>query len=199
MVIEQHYPVNSKTILTAMKEEYDNLNNDLQFAVTSKNPVDRRIPFCGMFLSIIKVLDKQGVGYENIRATCLEVAHRYVTPKNNLHRKLKLLQGRLVKSWLARLLIHQLKKRVKNKAHPDGFAVNIITRPEETYGLGYGFDIMECGICKLFSKHQSGHYTNILCEVDYLTSNLAGLELIRNGTIANGATKCDFRFKRKKS
>jgi len=29
-----------------------------------------------------------------------------------------------------------------------------------------------------------------------LTSNMAGLILIRTGTIANGAEKCDFRYKR---
>jgi hypothetical protein len=86
---------------------------------------------------------------------------------------------------------------VKNKAHPDGFAVDIITDPKETFGLGYGFDIIECGICKLFTKHRAGNYTKILCEVDHLTSSLAGLDLIRTGTIANGATKCDFRFKQK--
>ncbi len=36
---------------------------------------------------------------------------------------------------------------------------------------------------------------SILCEVDKLTSSLAGLEMVRSGTIANGAAKCDFRWK----
>ena len=81
----------------------------------------------------------------------------------------------------------------KNK---DGFIANIITDKEETFGLGYGIDILECGICKLFNKHNFGKYAAILCEVDKLTSGIAGLTLIRSGTIANGAEKCDFRFKR---
>ena len=55
---------------------------------------------------------------------------------------------------------------------------------------------IECGICKLFQKHNAGKYASILCEVDKVTSNLAGLELIRNSTIAYGAEKCDFRFKK---
>ncbi|MDB5014511.1 MAG: hypothetical protein JWQ25_2713, partial [Daejeonella sp.] len=52
------------------------------------------------------------------------------------------------------------------------------------------------GICKLFNKHNYQKYSAILCEVDEITSALAGLELIRKGTIARGATKCDFRFKK---
>lgn len=182
-----------------MQVEFDTLANDMMFALNSKNPMDRRIPVCGMFLAFIKSLDNQSESYEKIRSVCLEVAMVFVTPKNALQKKLKSLQGRLVKSWLFRLIIPQFKKRVKDRAHPEGFAVNIITNLEETFGLGYGIDIMECGICKLFNKHRSGQYAKILCEVDHLTSSLAGLDLIRTGTIANGASKCDFRFKQKAS
>ena len=39
---------------------------------------------------------------------------------------------------------------------------------------------------------------SILCEVDEITSALAGLKLVRTGTIANGAKKCDFRFIKKR-
>lgn len=88
-------------------------------------------------------------------------------------------------------------QKISRKWHEDGFRAELITDKEETYGLGYGIDILECGICKLFSKHHAQAYTPILCEVDKITSNLAGLELIRKGTIANGADKCDFRFKKK--
>ncbi|MFI5156145.1 MAG: L-2-amino-thiazoline-4-carboxylic acid hydrolase [Chitinophagales bacterium] len=42
----------------------------------------------------------------------------------------------------------------------------------------------------------SKKYASILCEVDKVTSGLAGLDLIRTGTIALGAKKCDFRFKK---
>ncbi|HEY1053826.1 MAG TPA: L-2-amino-thiazoline-4-carboxylic acid hydrolase, partial [Emticicia sp.] len=78
---------------------------------------------------------------------------------------------------------------------PDGFVAHIITNKKETNGLGYGVDIIECGICKLFKKHNYQKYVSILCEVDKYTTNLAGLSMIRTDTIANGAGKCDFRYK----
>ena len=86
--------------------------------------------------------------------------------------------------------------KVVTKGNEAGFRAGIITDKKETYNFGYGFDIYECGICKLFQKHNAGKYASILCEVDKVTSNLAGLELIRNSTIAYGAEKCDFRFKK---
>ena len=55
-------------------------------------------------------------------------------------------------------------------AHPDGFSADIITDKSVTFGLGYGVDITECGICKLFEKHHYKQYRNILCDVDYITT-----------------------------
>lgn len=76
--------------------------------------------------------------------------------------------------------------------------VKIITDKKETFGLGYGVDILEYGVCKLFKKHKYEKYSSILCEVDEITSHLAGLKLIRTGTIALGAKTCDFRFIKEK-
>jgi hypothetical protein len=39
-----------------------------------------------------------------------------------------------------------------------GFIATIITDKKETLGLGYGVDILECGICKLFNKHNYQKY-----------------------------------------
>ena len=86
---------------------------------------------------------------------------------------------------------------MSKNSNPDGFIANIIPDKQETLGLGYGVDILECGICKLFKKHNYQSYAAILCEVDALTSDLAGLKLVRKGTIALGAPKCDFRWTKK--
>jgi len=102
----------------------------------------------------------------------------------------------MTNTWLAGIIINAFNKRINHNPNPEGFVANIITDKAETYGLGYGFDILECGICKLFEKHNYNEYASILCEVDEITSGFAGLKLIRTGTIANGAKKCDFRFKK---
>ena len=82
------------------------------------------------------------------------------------------------------------------KAHPGGFRAAILSNKAETLGFGYGINMLGCGICKLFSKHGYERFSPVLCEVDYLTSDLAGLKLVRTGTIANGAAMCDFRFEK---
>jgi hypothetical protein len=122
------------------------------------------------------------------------VVTEFVRPKNKMQLYIKKLIPRLINTWLAQRLLKILNQKISKNQNPEDFIANIITDKEETFGLGYGIDILECGICKLFQKHNYYRYSSILCEVDEITSALAGLKLVRTGTIANGAKKCDFRF-----
>jgi len=195
--INRHFPGTAAKWIAEVEERFAVLSEDTKFAATSSNPIDRRLDFCAYFLALIKVLESKGLSYEQIKAICLEITIDYVSPKNRVQKWLKQLPPKLVGWKITGGLINIFNKKVSVKGNPDGFRAVILTDKSETYGLGYGVDILECGICKLFQKHDAGKYAPILCEVDKVTSALAGLELIRHGTIANGADKCDFRFRKK--
>jgi L-2-amino-thiazoline-4-carboxylic acid hydrolase len=195
--IRKNYPDKVEAWIAETDHHYEYISIDIQFAATSKNPIDKRLDFCAYFLAFIKTLDSQGEKFEAIRKICLEVVMEYVRPKNKFQQLVKRLPAKFIDSWLATFFLKEFHKRVSGKNEP-GFVANIITDKKETYGLGYGIDILECGICKLFHKHHAHQYVSILCEVDEVTSGLAGLTLIRTGTIANGANKCDFRWKKEK-
>lgn len=195
-VVEQLYPNQSSLLLNNINDRYKLIAVDTNFSKTSGNPIDKRLDFCAYFLALIKVLDERGENFETIRKVCLSVITEYVRPKNNFQQLLKKLPPILINVWPASLLLKVFNKKVSHNDNPNGFIANIITDKAETYGFGYGVDILECGICKLFKKHHYEKYSSILCEVDEITSGLAGLKLIRTGTIANGAKKCDFRFMR---
>ena len=197
IVIKQRYPETGDSILLETDSKYLLISKDTGFSKVSSNPIDKRLDFTAYFLALIQVLEGKGVDYESIKIICLEITYNYVSPKNEFQRWLKRLPLKLLNSGFASPLIKIMDRKISKRGHPDGFVAKIITDKSETYGLGYGFDILECGICKLFKKYNNEKYSSILCEVDRFTSSLAGLDLIRNGTIANGAEKCDFRFKRK--
>ncbi|HEY3405534.1 MAG TPA: L-2-amino-thiazoline-4-carboxylic acid hydrolase [Ohtaekwangia sp.] len=194
-ILKVHRREKASQLLAELETEFYSIQPDLVFVQNSPNAMDKRIVVSAMFLAFIKVLDRHQEKPVTIRALCLEVAYVYVRPKSFLHGKLKSLTGKLINTVAGKFLIRWVKKKTQ-ASHPDGFAVKIITDPQETFGLGYGVDILECGICKLFHKHRHDHYANILCEVDHVTTRLAGLTLFRNGTIANGAAKCDFRYRK---
>jgi hypothetical protein len=194
--VKDTYSNRSDFLLIELSRNFRSISNDTTFALTSSNPIDRRLDFCAYLLALIKTLDEQGESFETIRQICLKIVIEYVRPKNKIQLLLKQLPAKLANTWLATIFLNAFDKKVSKKAHPDGFRAKIITDKKETFGLGYGFDILECGICKLFKKHNYEKYSSILCEVDEITSHLAGLKLVRTGTIALGAKKCDFRFKK---
>jgi hypothetical protein len=196
-VIQRHFPQQAIRLLLEIEAAFKRLQPEVRFVRTSKNPVERRLEIAAYFPATIEVLHQAGESFENIRTALLEIANDYVRPKNYFHGLLKRLPPKLIETRIGVVLIQQLAKRAKNQAHPDGFVVQILTDKKETLGFGYGIDILECGICKLFQRHSMQKFAPLLCEIDHITSSLAGLTLKRTGTIALGASKCDFRFVKK--
>jgi hypothetical protein len=194
--IKKNFPGRSDSIIDKVEGHYKIISLNTSFAATSDNPIDKRLDFCAYFLALIKTLDEQGETFETTRKICMQIVIEYVRPKNKLQQLLKRIPVKLTNTWLADILLKEFQKRVSKNSNPDGFIANIITDKKETFELGYGVDILECGICKLFKKHNYQKYSSILCEVDAVTADLAGLKLIRSGTIALGAKKCDFRWKK---
>lgn len=175
----------------AVEARYARIAPDVEFARTSANPMDRRLEFCAWFLATIQMMEARGEPFAVIREVCLAVTVAYVRPKNALRRWLKRLPGVLLRLPVAGLFTGWMRRKAGRKGHADGFLVQIVTDP----AVALGFDIVECGIVKLFRKHGAERYVPILCEVDELTAEMAGLELTRVGTIALGAERCDFRFR----
>lgn len=194
--IKENYPNEFDNLIEITDNNYKFISADSAFAKTSRNPIDKRLDFCSYFLALINTLDEMGEEFETIRKICLQITTEYVKPKSKAQEFFKRNLPIVVNTWLGQILIRAFHRRVSVNANEAGFIANIVTDKRETYGLGYGIDIIECGICKLFKKHNYSKYASILCEVDEITSKQAGLRLIRTGTIANGAKKCDFRFKR---
>lgn len=191
------YPESNNSILIEIDKCYSQISLDTKFSKKSTNPLDKRLDLMAYFLALIQTLKNYQIEFEEIKEICIEIATEYVKPKNRLDKWLKELPPKLTNTLLANMLLKLMNKKVSIKGHENGFLARVITEKKETFGFGYGIDILECGICKLFKKHNAEKYTPILCEVDKITSSLAGLELIRSGTIADGKSKCDFRFKKK--
>jgi hypothetical protein len=194
--IRKNFPDNFAQVISRTEDHYQEISKDTSFAAISKNPLDRRLDFSSYFLAFIMTLDAIGESFEDIRNVCLEIVTSYVQPRNKLQAFFKRQLPKLLGTWVGQRLVLSLNKKVSQNKNPEGFVAAIITDKQKTFGLGYGVDILECGICKIFNKHNFGKYASILCEVDEITSSLAGLKLIRTGTIATGAKKCDFRYQR---
>ncbi len=60
----------------------------------------------------------------------------------------------------------------------------------------WGMNVKSCAICSAYSKHDAMDLVPYMCATDDVVSDRENQGLRRTGTIAVGASHCDFRFKR---
>ena len=59
----------------------------------------------------------------------------------------------------------------------------------------YGVDYTECAICKFYHAEDADELVPYVCLLDYPVSKALGTGMARTTTLADGAERCDFRFK----
>lgn len=79
------------------------------------------------------------------------------------------------------------------RKYENDWVVDILPGNDE-YDLGY--DYHECGICKLCQDEGCPELAAYLCRMDYVLADIMHMELVRTGTLAEGASYCDFRYSR---
>lgn len=62
--------------------------------------------------------------------------------------------------------------------------------------LDWAMNVTSCAVCHAYARHDAMELVPYLCASDDVESDAGGLGLRRTGTIALGAHRCDFRYKR---
>jgi hypothetical protein len=87
-----------------------------------------------------------------------------------------------------------LRTMERAREDPGGF---VMTRVDS--GDLLSFDVTYCPISKFFAEHDAVEVGPLVCKIDdMLADTLPGISLRRTGTIANGAARCDFRYRRER-
>jgi hypothetical protein len=82
----------------------------------------------------------------------------------------------------------------QQRKYPGDFVVSFIAGDGDNFD--YGLDITECGICKLYRAQGAEKLARYMCLSDFVVSKAFNRGLVRYRTLAEGAEKCDFRYKK---
>ena len=77
------------------------------------------------------------------------------------------------------------------RKYENNWVVDILPGNDE-YDRGY--DYHACGISKLCQDEGCPELAAYLCRMDYVLADIMNMNLVRTGTIAVGASCCDFRY-----
>jgi hypothetical protein len=178
------------TLLADTRQELGNLIPQLPF-IGRKQPFAEFLVFTGMLLAIFRTCKIHGKTVEQTGELVYKIGRaimksspsfllRLFMPLNFSPTSLNRLQQRAIRSHL--------------REYPDGYVFDFIEGDGLTFD--YGVDYLECASCKFLTKQGALELAPFLCTVDILYSEALGWGLMRTKTLAEGAEKCDFRFKK---
>ena len=82
----------------------------------------------------------------------------------------------------------------QERRYPDDWVLHFVEGDGDEFD--WGMDYTECGIVKFLHAQGADDLAPYLCLADFPVSDAFGLGLERTTTLAEGAERCDFRFKR---
>jgi hypothetical protein len=177
-------------ILHDARQEYEALIPELPYW-GKKNMMTGFLIGSSHSLAIYRVLKKHGKSVAEIGKIIYEIVEARF---NKFPNPLLWLYGRRKygKSYRERLKIQAIISQ--KKQYPGDYVFTYIVGDGKEFD--YGYDITECGVCKFLHAQHADELAPFLCLVDFPLSKAFGRGLVRNMTIAEGAEKCDFRYKK---
>jgi hypothetical protein len=106
---------------------------------------------------------------------------------------LRRLLGKLYMSRLWRARTERKALASQTGVYPGNFVFEVV--PGDRPGIEWGINYKECGVVKFFHAQAADEFTPYMCFIDFMMFPAMGITLEREGTIAQGCTHCDFRFR----
>jgi hypothetical protein len=177
-------------IIAELQAEFRAMLPRLPYIGGQQNPLTTNLVACSWFLALYRVLQPRGLSDDGIGDLVYRVAEEWVT---SAPRWLGRVQSWIIKTPLLRLIFKRISRQSQQMKYPGDFVVHFVPGDGRTFD--FGLDFTGCAIHKFFQAEGAGHFAKYMCRIDYLTTSYKGIELTRTGTIANGAEKCDFRYR----
>jgi hypothetical protein len=92
------------------------------------------------------------------------------------------------------VLRHVVVAIAERSREPGGFVMRRVERDPDVL---LALDVERCPLAELFARHGAPEVGPLICKLDdVMVEMFDGVELRRTGTIAAGAERCDFRYRR---
>ncbi len=187
------YFTESKIDALAVESEkaYRRLFLELPYIGGKKNSETINLIMGAIVLAMIKPLEREKLTRHQIGKIIYDTFVGYFDSRPAIIRRII---GALASS---RFFINRMKAQIEKNAqtnYDDNFVIKNVEPDSADFDFGY--DYTQCALHTLFEKNGAAEYLRYMCLGDYALFRSLGIGFVRTQTIANGAPRCDFRFKR---
>ena len=180
----------SAVLIMEIKEAYEALRPEIPYIGGKGNMFTEWLNYGAYYLAMYRVLSARGHNVDDVGKLIFETYEVMADyPKWFLRIVGHFKYGKKYEEKLRQAAVVSQKRK-----YPGDFVSSFIEGDGENFD--YGLDITECGICKLYAAQGAERLSRYMCLSDYVVSKAFNRGLVRYKTIAEGAKKCDFRFKK---
>ncbi|MFN7943976.1 MAG: L-2-amino-thiazoline-4-carboxylic acid hydrolase [Blastocatellia bacterium] len=175
-----------QTVVDEAAAIFDAMLPEMAYVDKPAHPLASALFVCNVNLSLYLALKRRGTDVHDFsRALLNGVARAPIPPLPEESEDA--LQARLAQ-------FIQAAEASQTKAEPgeDVFEIVEVTNAD----FDWGYNVRSCALCQSAAKHDAMEVVPYMCAVDDVMSDKNNQGLRRTGSLATGATHCDFRFKR---
>ncbi len=177
-------------IILEARREYEKLIPQLPY-IGGQKTLTQFLIYTALWLAVYRTMQAHGLSLQQTGELVYEICRGF------LQAYPAFLTRMLGGMNFSRIYLRRLKKRAAEshqRKYPEGYVFDYVQGDGKTFD--YGVDYLECASCKFLAKQGAAELAPYLCPVDILYSEALGWGLTRTRTLAEGADRCDFRFKR---
>jgi hypothetical protein len=167
---------NADSAIAGGRERFSAMRSELPYVDRPDHTMASSVFACAVMLSVFEELRDQGVDAHVFGSAILDLPA--VAPGEEDEE--------------ARGMAAADAEASQSHAAPNEFVFELLGADDSS---DRGMNIRSCAICHLFAKHDAMELVPYMCAFDDVTSDAGDQGLRRTGTIALGASHCDFRFK----
>lgn len=194
VLASQYGEDDAEVVSQEIRRQYESLIPRIPYIGGKRNRLTENLVGTASGLAVFKVLRARGETTEHIAKLHQRMVETYLS---SLPRwRFRLMRG-VLSTQLGQVIIKRMLKRAaaasQRREYAEGFVFHFVEGNGEAFD--FGIDYTECAIVKFFRAQGADEFTPYVCLFDYPHSRLSGTGLVRTMTLAEGAEKCDFRFR----
>lgn len=181
----------TSAIIQETRQEFERLVPEIPYIGGKANNLTQDLIDCTMLLALYQVLKREGFRIEEIGKIVIEMEQKRV---HSYPRFVLKLLGKVIHSPLGKNRLKKAADKSQEGHYPGGWVSVYIEGDGEEFD--FGIDYLECGLCKFYHQQGADEFTPYLCQFDYVQQSAMRAGFFRSMTLAEGAERCDFRWKR---
>jgi hypothetical protein len=177
-------------LVQEIRQHYGALALEMPYIGGDENMFTEWLVYGVYYLAVYQVLKAEGQTVEQVGKLIYDAFTAMADHPQWLIR----LVGRLKynQAYLSRL--REAAAKTQERRYPGDWVATFVEGDGEAFD--YGIDITQCGICTFYRAQGAPELAPYMCLSDYVVSDAFERGLVRYKTLAEGASVCDFRYKK---